>query len=488
MANHVVIVGAGLGGLCTGIRLLHHGYQVSIYEKNAYPGGVVRTLTSPDGSFTFDESASIGINPLTYLEIFDAVQKDPSDYFEWTLLQTHYKVFWKNGPTLTLSAHLAETQKSLLVDFPQDAQAYTQFICDTSAAYLESKQHLLNQPYLHVRDLLTPKTLYHLLKIHPLSTANTYISRYISSPALKELLLFQTFFMGISPYKLPAIYTAIPANSQLEGIAYIKGGLGAYSQALAKLFTDLGGTLHYHHNIDQVVLGTKKAKGIRCNNKLITADQVVLGTDYTYSMHSLMHQKPLRRFKHSCSTFIIHLGLDKHYETLSVHNLLINTHFKEEIQRLFKGQLPIQPSLYLYAPSCIDKDLCTYPSHSVLNIMVRVPNLSATSIHWDTSTQNHLYTLCLDTVTTLPGLSDLKEHILYHAFTTPVDFAKKYHYTQGSCFGIGHTFFQSLAFRPQIQSKDYSNLYFVGASIHPGNGASIVMDCAKLLVNTLIKT
>lgn len=82
-------------------------------------------------------------------------------------------------------------------------------------------------------------------------------------------------------------------------------------------------------------------------------------------------------------------------------------------------------------------------------------------------------------------IKNLSSYILFQKITTPKNFQENFNYYMGSCFGIGHTFFQSMVFRPQIKDKKIENLYYVGASIHPGNGASIVMDCAKIVANTI---
>lgn len=490
MANinkSITIVGAGIGGLCAGIRLLNAGYPVTIYEKNAYAGGVLSSITSPDGAFTFDESASIAINSLTYFEIFKATNRKPEDYFQWYFLDDLYKVFWTSGKTFNLSSNISQTQLALKALFPHDVEGYTQFVFDTSLKYLKAKKHLLSRFFRTAQDCLNPKTLLTLLEICPFTPASQYIKSFVKSPELVDCLLFQTFFMGISPYKLSNIYTAIPAQSQIEGIMQIKGGLPAYVRALTKLFKELGGTLHLNHTITKIVTSAHHVKGILCNNALIPTDYVILNTDLPYTLHKLLPPKPHRTFELSCSTFIIHLGLDTQFKQLRTHNLYINRHFKKEIQKIFRGNFPHFPSLYLYYPSHLDNSYCKNPNHSVLNIMVRVPNLEESAFTWTTSIKDALYKLCLKLLHTIAGLENIENHILYRSFTTPHTFSKKYNYTRGACFGIGHTYTQSIFFRPQLQDPTYHNLYYVGSSIHPGNGASIVMDGAKLLAHTLIK-
>lgn len=488
MSQSITIVGAGIGGLCAGIRLLHAGYPVTIYEKNNTPGGVLASIQSPDGAFTFDESASIAINPLTYFEIFEATGRNPRDYIDWDFLEDYYQVFWHSGKSLPLSHHLSTTQKRLESLFPQDVEGYTQFIFDTSLDYLHAKKNILSHPYLSAQDFFNVKTLSALLKIQPLETASHYVYRLVKSPELRDLILFQTFFMGISPDKLSHIYTAIPAQSQVEGIIHIKGGLPAYTRALTGLFKELGGTLHLNHPVSQVVASTSHVEGIMCNHKLIPSDYVILNTDLPYTSRQLLPTQPKVDFTLSCSTFVIHLGLSTHLSTLNTHNLYLNQHFTKEIDRIFKGQFPLEPSLYLYYPSAHDASYCKTLDHSVLNIMVRVPNLQDATFSWTPAIKESLYRLCLDILSTLPGLQNITQHILYRHFTTPHTFSKRYNYTAGSCFGIGHTYTQSMNFRPQLKDPTYENLYYVGSSIHPGNGASIVMDGAKLLAHTLIST
>ena len=56
MTKSVIVVGAGLGGLSTALRLSYKGYKVTIIEKQALPGGRLHVLKK-DG-FTFDVGPS----------------------------------------------------------------------------------------------------------------------------------------------------------------------------------------------------------------------------------------------------------------------------------------------------------------------------------------------------------------------------------------------------------------------------------------------
>ena len=62
--DKVIIVGAGIGGLASSVRLSHLGYQVSVFEKAINAGGKLRTIVGSTGDI------DVGPTVLTLLPIF----------------------------------------------------------------------------------------------------------------------------------------------------------------------------------------------------------------------------------------------------------------------------------------------------------------------------------------------------------------------------------------------------------------------------------
>ena len=91
MNKKVIIVGAGIGGLSTALRLLKNGYEVEIYEKNKTIGGCVNFIETE--TFRFDLSASILMMPDPYKEIFSYVNKNYNDYLEFIQIDPTYRLF-----------------------------------------------------------------------------------------------------------------------------------------------------------------------------------------------------------------------------------------------------------------------------------------------------------------------------------------------------------------------------------------------------------
>lgn len=485
--NSVVIIGAGIGGLCTGLGLLLQGYNVSIYEKNNVPGGVLRSISSPDGAFRFEESASIPINPKTYSNYFETLGLDPNQYFTDQNLKTLYNVYFQDKKVLKVPYNINDMRAALQKDFRMDIPGWEKFLYTTNEKYEIAKAYFINKPFIKASSIINFEMFYKLLELNPFTSASRYVKGFIKSKKLRDFILFQAFFMGISLDALPNVYTSVYSSSQFEGIIHIKGGLSNYVQALVKNFKDRGGKIYYNSQVKKILIKDFLVTGIQIGDKKIKADVVVVNADYCYTQKVLINRKLHRYSKSSCSTFIIHLGLTKKYSNLNVHNLFINKNFEMEISNIFKGKLPKNPSLYIYSPSCVDDSFCKNPSHSVINIMVRVPNLKDLPISWNQNTKEELYVLAMKALSTIKGIEDIKDHIVYKSFTTPIDFLNRYNCRYGSCFGIGHTLFQSIMLRPQLRDKKYKNLYYVGSSIHPGNGVSIVIGGSIMVKDAICK-
>lgn len=55
-AYPVVVIGAGLGGLCSAALLAGKGFPVTVVEQHSIPGGYATTFDRAGGKFTFDVS------------------------------------------------------------------------------------------------------------------------------------------------------------------------------------------------------------------------------------------------------------------------------------------------------------------------------------------------------------------------------------------------------------------------------------------------
>ena len=71
---------------------------------------------------------------------------------------------------------------------------------------------------------------------------------------------------------------------------------------------------------------------------------------------------------------------------------------------------------------------------------------------------------------------------------TPEDMKTKFNAYGGTAFGLSPTLAQTNYFRPHFKSGTADNLFFVGSSLHPGPGVSLVMNSSKLVTEEILKS
>lgn len=483
----VIIVGAGIGGLCSAIRLLKNGYKVTIYEKERTVGGKVNIKQNKGAKF--DLNASLLMTPHIYTEIFEYVGKDYRDYVELIKIDPVYRVNYYDGTSYDFYSDIRKMidileymQKGLSVE-------YMDFLNHSYKKYLMSKENFLDKPMVDKEELLNIKSMSKLLDINPISNTDKYINNKISNQKLREYLMFQSMYIGANPYTTSNLYTLIPAISHAYGLWYVKGGFYKYILALEKLIKELGGEIYTGKEVKEIIVENNLAKGVLIDNKIYMSDIVICNADFPYAVKNLFNDnldegiytsKNIDKKEYSCSAFTIYLGLNKKYEKFKVHNIFISEKFKESIEDAFEGRLPSEPSIYVYCPSAIDSSVLG-DYKQILNVVIRVPNLKAKDISWDEGTIFNLRKIIINKLKKIKGLEDIEDSIGYEEYLTPLDFEKRFNSYYGTAFGLSHKLSQTTYFRPHIKSKNIKGLYFIGSSTHPGNGVSVVIDGSKLV-------
>ena len=480
----VIVVGAGIGGLCTAIRLLNKGYDVTIIEKENSIGGKVNIRCY--GEFKFDLTASILMTPQIYIDIFKECNRDYKDYFKLIKLDTLYKVNYYDGTQINFYNDLGKMTNTLEKIQKGLSTEYMSFLSKSMKKYLIAKENFLDKPMINLNEIMNLKSMKDLLDINPFTTTTNYISNIVSNKKLREYLIFQSMYIGVNPYTNSNVYTLIPAISHTYGLWYIEGGLYQYIKALEKLLYELGGKIINNTKVEKIMINCDKAEGVVTDKGIFKSDIVICNADYPYAVNNLIKNKSkkeidcIKHKEYSSSVFMIYLGLKKKYKELEVHNIYINEDFEKNIQAPFKGKLPKIPSIYMYCPSKIDEKICP-KGKEMLNIMVRVPNLKISNIRWTNEFVKYYRDIVINEIKKIKGLEDIEENIIYESYLTPNNLQDKFNSYYGTAFGLSHKLNQSIYFRPHIKDKKINNLYFIGSSTHPGNGVSVIIEGSKTL-------
>jgi phytoene desaturase len=495
MKKSVLIIGSGIGGLSTAVRLLSKGYDVKVYEKEKTIGGKTNQLVHHP--FTFDLTASILMNREIYEEVFHDANLDCKNYIEFIKVDPIYRSFYPDGTLYDFTRDLVSLIKTLESISIEDAIGYMKFISEVYERYTIANEHFLQQSFENPFDFFKPSSLINALKTKAFSTSHQFISEYIKDEKLQKFLCYQSLYVGISPYEGPSIYTLVPVISQLYGLWHLKGGMYSYVKALEKAIYQLGGVIEKNYDVNEIIISGDKAIGLKAKEKeAVFADIIISNADFPYTMDTLLKNdihkgkytpSKLNDLKYTCSTFIIYLGLKKKYPQLSVHNLYLNVDFKKNVDSAFTGQLPINPSFYIYCPTKVDDSMIASDGECI-SIVVRVPNLFFRNITWNEDTVRFMRNKTISALKNIPGLGDIENNIIYENYLTPQNLKDNFNSFGGTAFGLSPTLTQTNYFRPHLKSDHVKNLYFVGSSVHPGPGVSIVLLSSKLVVQEILKT
>ena len=90
MTKKVSIIGSGIAGLASAIRMAVRGYEVHVFEANSYPGGKLTEIQV--GNYRFDAGPSLFTMPQYFEDLFALAGKKFTDYCSYQKLDTitHY--------------------------------------------------------------------------------------------------------------------------------------------------------------------------------------------------------------------------------------------------------------------------------------------------------------------------------------------------------------------------------------------------------------
>ena len=95
----ISIVGAGIGGLATSIRLAVKGHEVHVFEANNYIGGKLSEISNQ--GFRFDAGPSLFTMPNLVYDLFKIACKNIENYFEYQELDIACQYFYEDKTQIT---------------------------------------------------------------------------------------------------------------------------------------------------------------------------------------------------------------------------------------------------------------------------------------------------------------------------------------------------------------------------------------------------
>ena len=362
----------------------------------------------------------------------------------------------------------------------------------------EKKRFVKLYPCLQ-KDYSSFKSLFSLalLKAVPYlsigKTLDNLLNKYFRNNSLRTSFTFQSKYLGMSPWECPALFTMIPFIEHYYGIYHVKGGLNMISNAMAKVIEEENGEINYNTNVKNIIIEKGKAKGLLLDNgEKVFADEVVINSDFSYSMLNLLgdnkvkkySKKKLEKRKYSCSTFMIYLGLNKCYD-LNHHNVFFASDYKKNIDNIINHK-QLDDNISFYVQNAVVSDDTLAPKgKSTIYILVPVAN-NTSKIDWNEIKdvfKNKIYKKIIDKT----NYTDFKESIEVERIITPDEWENKANVYKGAVFNLGHNLSQLLYLRPRNAFEGIKNTYLVGGGTHPGSGLPTIYESGRISANLISK-
>jgi phytoene desaturase len=481
MEKSVLVVGAGLGGMSTALRLAKKGYKVEIVEKNDQAGGRVNQIKK-DG-FTFDTGPSFFSMSYEFTEF--ARDCNISLPFKYFALDPLYTVNFRGNPrTYFLYKDLHKLAGQFSENEPDFEKKMVRYLEKSKNLFHDTVDVAIKNNFDSVFDYFIK-----LLRVNPVHLPVIFrnfwqqVSTYFKSDDAVQILSLVAFFLGRTPFDTSAVYTLLSYTEFIhDGYFNVEGGMYKIIEGIVNELEKEDVQITYNTEIVDFDSENNKLKAlIDQKNKRWNADIVVINSDAAVFRGSVFKrtafsQEKLDRKSWTMGPLTIYLGLKCKLPGVHHHNYYLGDNFREYADKVFKNPDSLQkPYYYVNVLSKYNPD-CAPENSESLFIVCPVPDLRFKP---DWSDRDDIVDSIIMDFSGRIG-TDIKPEIVSRTVFTPEDWQNQYNLHRGSGLGLSHDMFQIGGFRPKNYDEVFKNVFYVGASTVPGTGLPMVIISSKL--------
>ena len=483
----VIVVGAGPGGLAAAMLLSAAGLKVTVLERLERVGGRCSTLERED--YRFDMGPTFFLYPSALEKVFESCGRRLHDEVELIRLATHYRLFFEGDGHLDVADDLEELERSLAAFSPGDAAGLKPYM-EENRRKLAAFKPVLESPFSGLTDVLTPSMAKLLPLLRPLSNVDADLKRHFRDPRVRLAFSFQSKYLGMSPFKCPALFTILAFLEREYGVWHPRGGCGALSGEMARVAEELGAEIRLDEPVEEILVEGRRAIGVRTRSGELRADAMVVNADFAHAMTRLVPaaarrkwtDRKIARSKYSCSTFMMYLGLEGTQEELPHHSIWLPESYRDNLVDIEERHvLSENPAFYVQNPGVTDAGLAP-PGHSTLYVLVPVTH-EHENVDWGAE-RERFRALTLKQLERI-GLSGVEGRIRHETVVTPDDWRQDMAIYKGATFNLKHGLDQMLFLRPQNRFEDLDGVYLTGGGTHPGSGLPVIYESASISTRLL---
>jgi phytoene dehydrogenase-like protein len=511
----ILIIGAGHNALITAYYLARAGMKPLVLERAAQVGGCAVTEEFAPGFRCSTLSHSAGpLHPHVWADLqlskrgVQMIESDPRLFAPTP-----------DGRALFLFADAAKSAAEIARFSKHDAEKYPEFhgaltrIGSVVSQLLSSPPPEIDEP--SATDLLGllktgrgirslgKKDLYRLIRWAPMAVADLVQEFFESEPLRAALAARGVFGCAMGPWSAGTgavlVLRAATDPNPAQSVAFVRGGLGALTQAIAAAAKEAGVEIRIGAEVGQIQVKQGSVAGVDLKSgEEVPSKFVVSGADPRRTLFSLLdplHLNPdfvlrLRNYRMHGTVAKVNLALDAipKFAALTESNgaagissgaaLAGRIHIGPEIdyiERAFDaskyGSFSSAPWLEVTIPSLTDPSLAPAGKHVMSIYAQYAPYKLRDGGGW-AAQRDALGDAIIKTLTAYAP--DLPGKILRRQVITPLDLEQNYGLTGGHIFHGELALDQLFTMRPLLDWARYhtpiEGLYLCGSGTHPGTG------------------
>ncbi|HPT12080.1 MAG TPA: phytoene desaturase family protein, partial [Bacteroidales bacterium] len=471
MKENVLIVGAGIGGLATALRLATRGYNVHLVEKNSKAGGRLNQIKK-DG-FTFDVGPSFFSMSYEFEELArDCNMKLPFEYFA---LDPLYSVSFSNSAkTWFLYSDIkkmAEQFKDIEPDFEKKMRKYLK---KSGKIFDDTVDIVIKNNFDSVFHYLL--TLLRVNPVHlPVLVRSFWkqVSMNFSSTEAREIISLVSFFLGRTPFDTMAVYTLLSYTEFChDGYYNVKGGMYRIVEGFVSELGRKGVSITYNTEITGFHNdGNRLIHLIDSEGRKWQADIFVINADAALFRGKILgrrsfSEEKMKRMNWTMGYLTFYIGVNCRLDDVNHHNYFLGSNYREYAGSIVNSpDSPEKPYYYVNVISRHNPE-CAPEGCEALFFVCPVPNLLFKE-KWNDK-ESIVDSILADFEKRIN--KEIMSHIVSRTIFTPEDWKEQYNLYMGSGLGLSHTMSQIGGFRPKNKDEKFRNLFYVGASTVPGAG------------------
>lgn len=477
----IAVIGSGIGGLASACRLASKGHDVTVFEKNATPGGKISEVHM--GDYRFDTGPSLFTLPELVEELYSAAGEPVPSTFAYKKLDVLCKYFYNSGENL-----IAWSDQQKFIDeceqkLGEDPSNITKYFKNAALIYKITADIFLFNSLHKVKNLLkfsVLKSLFQVFKIRFYKTMHGDNSRNFNSPLLVQLFDRYATYNGSNPYKAPATLNVIAHLENNLGTYFPEQGMYTIVQHIYELALKKGVRFNFNSLVTSINIKNKKAVGLTAGEESFSFDNIVSDSDINYVMNNLMDhplKKRFNRLEPSSSALVFYWGIKKEFPELDLHNILFSSDYREEFTNLFeKKTIDTDPTVYIFISSkMVKRDA----PNNCENWFVMVNAPANSKENWDElirTTKKNIIAKINKSLKT-----NIEDYIEHEKIASPITIEQNTLSKGGALYGNSSNAMFSAFLRHPNFLKSIKNLYFVGGSVHPGGGIPLCLASAKIV-------